>query len=139
MKIKLSDNIKVVIVTMLVGLAFVLLMSGCKPCECLTSVEYRDSIVVRHQRDTIQYYNHDSIYVHEKGDTVWRERWSIRYRDRIVERVDTCYKTNTQEVVRVEKYVPQYYKGVSWAFWILFAGIVLYVVARILVRVYLHK
>lgn len=115
------------------------MLTGCKMCECVPTVEVHDSIVVRYQRDTIQYYNHDSIFIHAKGDTVWSERWSIRYRDRIVERVDTCYKTDTQEVVRVEKVVPQYYKWVSVAFWILLVLVALAITARILVKVYLHK
>ena len=122
-----------------VAVCLACMLTSCKTCECVPTVEVHDSIVVRYQRDTIQYYNHDSIYIHAKGDTVWSERWSIRYRDRIVERVDTCFKIDTKEVVRVEKVVPQYYKGVSVAFWILFALVALTITARILVKVYLHK
>ncbi len=120
-------------------LPLVWLLSGCKTCECMPSVEYRDSIVTRYHHDTVQTYEKDSIYVHIKGDTVWRERWSVRYRDKVVERHDTIYQDWQSEVVRVERVVPGYYRGVSWAFWVLIALIVIALAIRILIRVYLRK
>lgn len=115
------------------------LLSGCKTCECLPSVEYRDSIVTRYQHDTIQTYEKDSVFILIKGDTVWREHWSIRYRDRVVVRHDTIYKDRQSEVVRTERVVPGYYRGVSWAFWVLVALLVVAAAVRILIRVYLKK
>lgn len=131
------------ILRVLAGIAIVLLwawlLTGCKTCECLPSVEYRDSIVTRYHHDTIQTYEKDSIFIHAKGDTVWRERWSIRWRDKIVERHDTIYQDRQTETVRVEKVVPTYYKGVSLAFWILVVLLLLATAIRILIRVYLKK
>ena len=115
------------------------LLSGCKTCECLPSVEYRDSIVTRYQHDTIQTYENDSVFILIKGDTVWREHWSIRYRDRVVVRHDTIYKDRQSEVVRTERVVPGYYRSVSWAFWVLVALLVVAAAVRILIRVYLKK
>jgi len=40
-----------------------------------------------HERDSI--HIHDSIYVREKGDTVFVDRWHTKYRDR--QRTDTMY------------------------------------------------
>lgn len=114
-------------------------LRGCKTCECLPSVEYRDSIVTRYHHDTIQTYEKDSIYIYAKGDTVWRERWSIRWRDKIVERHDTIYCDQEKETVRVEKVVPAYYKGVSLAFWVLVVLLLVATAIRILIRVYLKK
>ena len=131
------------IIRLLVCVFIVLLLSwvlrGCKTCECLPSVEYRDSIVTRYHHDTIQTYAKDSIFIHQKGDTVWRERWSIRWRDKIVERHDTIYRDQEKETVRVERVVPTYYKGVSLAFWILVALLALATAIRILIRIYLKK
>ncbi len=124
---------------MALGFMLMCLLVGCKTCECYPTIEYRDSIVTRYQHDTIQTYEKDSIFIHAKGDTVWRERWSIRYRDKIVERHDTIYQDRNAEVVRVERVVPTYYKGVSLAFWILVVLLVVATVVRILIRVYLHK
>ena len=115
------------------------LLSGCKTCECLPSVEYRDSIVTRYQHDTIQTYEKDSVFILIKGDTVWREHWSIRYRDRVVVRHDTIYKDRQSEVVRTERVVPGYYRSVSWAFCVLVALLVVAAAVRILIRVYLKK
>ena len=126
-----------------IGVAILLLLSwvlrGCKTCECLPSVEYRDSIVTRYRHDTIQTYEKDSIYIRQRGDTVWRERWSIRWRDKIVERHDTIYCDQETETVRVERVVPAYYKGVSWAFWVLVVLLGAAMVIRTLIRVYLKK
>ena len=131
------------IIRLLVCVFIVLLLAwvlrGCKTCECLPSVEYRDSIVTRYHHDTIQTYAKDSVFIHQKGDTVWRERWSIRWRDKIVERHDTIYCDQEKETVRVERVVPTYYKGVSLAFWVLVALLALATAIRILIRIYLKK
>lgn len=131
------------IIRLLVCVFIVLLLAwvlrGCKTCECLPSVEYRDSIVTRYHHDTIQTYAKDSVFIHQKGDTVWRERWSIRWRDKIVERHDTIYCDQETETVRVEKVVPALYKNCTRGFFVLLSVIVLYIVARILIRVYLKK
>jgi hypothetical protein len=135
------DIVKIlrIVAGIVICLLWLCLLNGCKTCECLPSVEYRDSIVTRYHHDTIQTYEKDSIYIHAKGDTVWRERWSIRWRDKIVERHDTIYQDRQTETVRVEKVVPTYYKGVSLAFWILVVLLLLATAIRILIRVYLKK
>lgn len=136
----LSDILRFVVgVTILLLWLFPLTLTSCKTCECLPSVEYRDSVVTRYYHDTIQTYEKDSVYIHAKGDTVWRERWSIRYRDKIVERHDTIYCDREKETARVERVVPAYYKGVSLAFWILVVLLLLATAIRILIRVYLKK
>ncbi len=138
MKIDPTYIIRVVASVFLL-LLLVWMLQACTSTKCLPTVEYRDSIVTRYLHDTIQTYEKDSIYIHSKGDTVWRERWSIRYRDKVVERHDTIYQAQQQHDVEVREVVPTYYKGVSLAFWI---GVVLLVVAtvvRVLIRVYLKK
>ncbi len=136
-----TDLIKII---RFLAFAFIVLLlawvlRGCKTCECLPSVEVRDSIVTRYHHDTIQTYAKDSVFIHQKGDTVWRERWSIRWRDKIVERYDTIYCGQEKETVRVEKVVPALYKNCTRGFFVLLSVIVLYIVARILIRVYLKK
>lgn len=135
------DIVKIlrIVAGVVICLLWLCLLNGCKTCECLPSIEYRDSIVTRYYHDTIQTFEKDSIFIHAKGDTVWRERWSIRWRDKIVERHDTIYQDRKTETVRVEKVVPAYYKGVSWAFWVLVVLLGAATVIRILIRVYLKK
>ena len=77
----------------------VCLMSACKsikyvPVETVKTeyVTRTDTVV---QRDSV--WAHDSIMIREKDDTVWVERWSIRYQDRWRDRVhtDTLMKTDS--------------------------------------------
>lgn len=135
------DIVKIlrIVAGIVICLLWLCLLNSCKTCECLPSVEYQDSIVTRYHHDTIQTYEKDSIFIHAKGDTVWRERWSIRWRDKIVERHDTIYCDREKETVRVEKVVPAYYKGVSLAFWMLVVLIAVATTIRILIRVYLKR
>lgn len=70
-----------------------LLMSSCKtqyvPIET-TKTEYKD----RWQRDSI--HLHDSIFVKQKGDTVWLERYKTLYKEKLVQ--DSIYITDTIRV-----------------------------------------
>ena len=81
------------IVGFLVWIAYVALvwaMVGCKSIEYVPVIEHRtDTVIKTHQRlDSI--YVHDSTYIHERGDTVWIERWHTRWRDRLL--LDTIYE-----------------------------------------------
>lgn len=57
----------------------------------------------------------------------------IQLRDSVITNMEK------QTVVVREKYVPDYYKNTSIGFWVLFALIVIYIVIRILIRIYLKK
>ena len=90
-------------------------------CSCATqkSIEYVDREEVKYQKevvhDTLIQHTHDSVYhtIFQKGDTVYdtqyRER--TRWRDRIIERHDTCwrdsvvteYKETVKEVTKIPK------------------------------------
>jgi hypothetical protein len=87
-----------VLLLLLLGV-MVCLLGGCKSIQYVpvetTKTEYvtkTDTII---RKDSI--WAHDSIMIHEKGDTVWVERWSIRYQDRWRDRVhtDTLMKTDS--------------------------------------------
>jgi hypothetical protein len=74
--------------------AFALLFCACGtiqyvPVETIKT-EYRDRIV----RDSV--FRHDSIYVREKGDTVFLERYSYLYMDKIVR--DSVFMNDTIRV-----------------------------------------
>jgi hypothetical protein len=68
--------------------------SSCKtpqyiPVETV-KIDYRDKIV----RDSV--FRYDSIFVKDKGDTVFFERYKYLYRDKIVR--DSIFKTDTIKV-----------------------------------------
>ena len=51
------------------------------------SVRHDSVVTILHHRDSI--YQHDSVYINEKADTVLIERWHTRWRDRVSH--DTLY------------------------------------------------
>ena len=101
--------------------AVAMMMVGCKTVE----YEYipietvrTDTVYIAHiVTDSV--YQHDSIYIHEKGDTVWYERWNTQYRDRL--RVDTVYQARVDTIAKpypvvkeVEKKLTKTQKGLMW-------------------------
>ena len=120
----------VVCLVMLALLVFVMFSaSGCSP-------RIVERVVVQHDttrvvvRDSIRFYDRDSIYIREKGDTVYQyvEKW--RWRDRV--HIDTFYKVQIDSVaVERIKEVPVE-QPLSWwesfklgAFWYLCGAILL--------------
>lgn len=51
------------------------------------SVRHDSVVTILHHRDSI--YQHDSVYIKEKADTLLIERWHTRWRDRVSH--DTLY------------------------------------------------
>ena len=56
--------------------AALLFTSGCSP-RILVREVVRDSLIVRTTLDSVYLYEKDSIFIKQKGDTVFFERWSI--------------------------------------------------------------
>lgn len=116
-----------------------LALTSCKTCECLSVAERQDSIILRTE------YKVDSVFrdrireVYKIGDTTYITDSVFVEKLKFINKTDTIYKDRASEVVRVEKIVPTYYKGVSVAFWILAFSILAGVTIRVLVRVYLKK
>ena len=102
-------------ITMIVVVAIIMLSS----CATKNKIEYRDRIVDHYnnivQHDTLREHTSDSIFekIYVKGDTVYNTKYveKTRWRDRIVERHDTCwrdsvvteYKEKTKEVTKIPK------------------------------------
>lgn len=85
-----------------------LLMCSCKSIEYVPVVEkhtVHDSIYFTQiQRDSI--WQHDSILIKDRGDTVWVEKWHTKYIEREVH--DTTYIAKTDSIpvpYEVTKYV----------------------------------
>lgn len=77
------------------ALIFLLLM-GCTTTRYIPVESYHtDSIyVAKAVHDTLQTL--DSVYIREKGDTVYYERWRTQYKS--VLRVDTCWMQITDSI-----------------------------------------
>lgn len=102
---------------------FVLCLSS---CATKAKIEFRDRDVNHYitntVHDTLIDKTTDSVYVnvYMKGDTVFKEKYKerTRWRDRIVERHDTCYRDSIvkeyKETTREVTKVPTFYKYCLW-------------------------
>ena len=70
--------------------AAIIFISGCSP-RIVVHESVRDSLIVRTKLDSVYLYEKDSIFVKQKGDTVFFERFSIRYKDKLIYKKDTTY------------------------------------------------
>ena len=119
-------------------LALFFLLCGCRQTQYVPVVTIlHDSIyLTQMQRDSILRY--DSVYVADKGDTVWLEKYKYLYRDRW--RVDTLVSVRTDTVsvpYPVERKLTRWERvkmeagGVAiGGFFLLLAAIVAYIVYR---------
>lgn len=80
--------------------------------------------------DSVRYFQHDSVYVKEKGDTVYKYVEHIRYRDRV--KIDTLVRVRIDSVaverikeVKVEKPLSWWQKFRMGAFWWLLGAVAL--------------
>lgn len=89
-----------------------LLLIGCKPTERIIEVPVEVTKYVQ-RSDTVNVQLVDSIYIRERNDTVWIEKYKTLYRDRIQVRVDTIPKVvKVTEKVTVTKQVKV--RGFVW-------------------------
>lgn len=83
------------------------LLIGCTTTKYVPVVEHKTDTLLKYSTTRDSIYVHDSIHVHEKGDTVRIECWHTRWRDRW--RYDTIYISKTDSVPKpypVEVEVP---------------------------------
>ena len=84
-------------------LMLIVLFGGCRTIEVpvpviKTEIEYRDRI----ERDTA--YVRDSVYIHQKGDTIYSEKYKYIYKEHIKTDTAYVYKCDTiTQVISVEK------------------------------------
>lgn len=91
-------------IAIIVVVAIIMLSS----CATKTKIEYRDRIVDHYntvvQHDTLREHTSDSIFekIYVKGDTVYNTKYveKTKYRDRVVVRIDTCYRDSIQTVIK---------------------------------------
>lgn len=104
----------------------ILIAASCSPRIIEHVVVQRDTLKVV-KVDSIWNYQHDSVFVKEKGDTVYKYVEHIRYRDRV--KVDTLIKVRVDSVavervkeVKVAQPLSGWKKFQIGAFWWLAAA-----------------
>lgn len=109
------------------GVALLVLCVSCSPRIIERMVYQRDTTYIA-KVDSLWQYQKDSIFVKEKGDTVYKYVERVRYRDRV--KVDTILKVRVDSVAvervkEVEKPLSAWRKFEIGAFWWLCGGLVL--------------
>ena len=105
----------------LLSLVLLALTCSCSPKIYERVIVQRDTTAVV-KIDSVRYLERDSVFVREKGDTVYKYVEHIRYRDRI--KIDTVLKVRVDSVaferikeVKVEKPLSWWQKAKIGAFW----------------------
>lgn len=112
------------------SLALLLLLAGgCSPRIYERVITQRDTTYIV-KLDSVKFYDRDSIFVRERGDTIYKyvEKW--KYRDRV--RVDTILQVRVDSVavervkeVKIEKPLSWWESFKIGAFWWLCGAVVL--------------
>lgn len=106
-----------------IAMIFIVAIIILSSCATNTKIEYRDRIVDHYntvvQHDTLREHTSDSIFekIYVKGDTVYNTKYveKMRWRDRVVERHDTCWRDSiTTEYKETMKEVVKYPKTYWW-------------------------
>ena len=114
-------------------------LSACKTVvPCVPETITRDSVRVEYKLDSVYLYERDSIFVHEKRDTVFVERWKTRYKDVLKIQRDTVIDTKTEVQAQRVEVTPRFAKFCYWWFgisaFLLIAGAALWVCKKFYVK-----
>jgi len=108
---------------------------GCRSIVYVPTVTVKDSLVyVNHtQTDSIYSYFHDSIYVHQKGDTVFVSKWhnTIKYRNVFkTDTVNSKYYINKEKTVTINV-LTKFQKAMMWLGGLLSLSLIIFIVLKI--------
>ena len=120
-------------------LAIVALFGSCRTVQpCIPETITIDSVRVEYKLDSVYLYERDSIFVHEKKDTVFIERWKTRYKDVIKIQRDTVIDTKTEVQVEITEITPRFAKFCYWWFgisaFLLIAGAAIWLCKKFYVK-----
>ena len=108
---KLDYIIQTIAAALIAGM--LIFFVGCKTIDCIPETIVKDSIRTEYKLDSTYIYEKDSIFIKEKADTVFVEKYITRYKDVMKIERDTIYQDNKVVEVKVEQYVPQWIKWLA--------------------------
>ena len=144
---KLIDKITRVVVAIAVSMLFLSMFCRCTTTKYVPVTEYKDRVVVKTDSllKTDSIYVHDSVSVYIRGDTVFKDKYHLQYKDRYIVRnkSDTLivrdsipYKVEvSKQLSKTDRYFLKIGKIASFC---LFIGIIAFL-GWIYHRVKLHK
>ena len=85
---KLIDKITRVIISIAVAMLILSMFCRCTTTKYVPITEYKDRVVVKTDSllKTDSVYVHDSVSVYIRGDTVFKDKYHIHYKDRYIVR-----------------------------------------------------
>ena len=85
---KLIDNITKVVITIAVAMLIISMFCRCTTTKYVPVTEYKDRVVVKTDSllKTDSVYVHDSVSVYIRGDTVFKDKYHLQYKDRYIVR-----------------------------------------------------
>ena len=109
---KLIDNITRVVIAIAVAMLIISMFCRCTTAKYVPVTEYKDRVVVKTDSllKTDSVYVHDSVSVYIRGDTVFKDKYHIQYKDRCIVRnkSDTLIvRDSIQYKVEVNKQLPK--------------------------------
>jgi len=81
---------------------FLVIVSVLASCKPIKQIEYRDVYKNKLIHDSTFVYKFDSVYIHQKGDTVWVEKFKTLFRDKFLNKTDTVFDTKFKDRI-IEK------------------------------------
>ena len=83
---KLFDKITGVLIAIAVAILILSMFCRCTTTKYVPITEYRDRVVVKTDSllKTDSVYVHDSVSVYIRGDTVFKDKYHIQYKDRYI-------------------------------------------------------
>ena len=85
---KLIDKITRVVIAIAVAMLILSMFCRCTTTKYVPITEYKDRVVVKTDSllNTDSVYVHDSISVYIRGDTVFKDKYHLQYKDRYIVR-----------------------------------------------------
>ena len=83
---KLIDKITKVVITIAVAMLILSIFCRCTTTKYVPVTEYKDRVVVKTDSllKTDSVYVHDSVSVYIRGDTVFKDKYHLKYKDRYI-------------------------------------------------------
>lgn len=115
-------------------LVCVLSLYSCRSVETITVTEYKDRYITQTKLDSVYLHVRDSIFLREKNDTIRIEIWKTIYKDRLIQKTDTCYieveKINTHTIEKQPSKMGIFFKYSGILFWVVVLAAIVYLLLK---------
>lgn len=110
----INKDPKILLAIFLFALLSFIALSGCQTRYITQDRHSTDTLyLTKYKTTTDSIYNYDSIYIRDKGDTLYIEKIKYRYKYLNNTQTDTIYKSHTDTVyIEVEKPAKQEKKSI---------------------------